>query len=106
MKDRVLIDRLGPIALAIAPHIGSDGAIAGLCERCKLMTPGVPALGKAVAEQNQRSLSLLGDVEADAVDLDDPLRRLAHVTDLLAERSNARRSYIPKFIWLLSWRSG
>lgn len=38
----------------------------------------VPALRKAVAEQNKRALALLDDIQADAVGLDDPLDRFAH----------------------------
>jgi hypothetical protein len=40
------------------------------------MPPGIPALGKAVAEDDERSFTLLGDVQADAVRLDHPMRHL------------------------------
>jgi hypothetical protein len=43
-----------------------------------LVTPGVRASRKAVAQQNKRTLALLDDIQADAVSLDDPLNRFAH----------------------------
>lgn len=79
VEDRVLIDRFGPVTLPIAAHVGCDRVVAGRRQRLELVAPGVPAFRKAVAEQHHRPLALLGDVEADAVRLDPPLRRLAHV---------------------------
>src|SRR5207244_11187371 len=79
MKDRVLIDRLGAIALAVAAHVRRDRMKTGRSQRIKLVAPGVPALRKAVAEQHERALAELGDVQADAVGLDHTLGRLAHV---------------------------
>ncbi len=79
MKDRVLIDRLGCVALAVTAHVGGNGAEARRGEGANLMAPGIPGLGKAVAEQHQRPFALFGDVEADAVALDHSLGRFAHV---------------------------
>jgi hypothetical protein len=78
MEDRVLIDRLRPVALAIAAHIGRDRMKTRRGERRNLMTPGIPGFGKAVAHQHQRPLTLLDDIEADAVGLDQSLRWFAH----------------------------
>ena len=86
MKDRVLIDRLGCVALAVTAHVGGHGVEARRGEGANLMAPGIPGFGKAVAEQHQRSLALLGDVEADAVALDRSLGRFAHVFFLAPRR--------------------
>src|SRR5262249_25592926 len=48
-------------------------------QRIDLVAPGVPAFRKAVAQQNKRALALLDDIQADAVGLDHPLDRFAHV---------------------------
>src|SRR5262249_37774512 len=47
-------------------------------QRRELMPPGIPALGKAVAEDDERAFTLLGDVQADAVRLDHAMRHLGH----------------------------
>jgi len=51
---------------------------ARLGQRIDLVPPGVPAFRKAVAQQNNRALALLDDIQADAVGPDDPLDRFAH----------------------------
>jgi hypothetical protein len=79
MEHRVLVDRLGCIALAIAAHVRRHRVEAGRGERIDLMTPRIPGFGKAVAHQHQWPFALFGDVEADAVALDDSLRWFAHV---------------------------
>jgi len=43
-----------------------------------LVTPGVRAFRKAVAQQDERALALLDNIQVDAVSLDDPLNGLAH----------------------------
>ncbi len=73
MKQRVLVDRLGPVGLAIAAHVGRDGMVAGLGQRLQLMPPRVPGFGKAVAQHDQRAGALLGDVHLDAVGRDGPV---------------------------------
>src|SRR5215211_8712323 len=78
MEDCVLVDRFRPIALAIAAHIGRHRVKTRGSERGNLVAPGIPGFRKAVAEQHQRPAALFGDVEANAVALDYPLRRLAH----------------------------
>ena len=42
------------------------------------MPPGIPALRKAVAEDDERAFTLLGHMQADAVRLDHPMRHLGH----------------------------
>ena len=74
MQDRVLVDRLRRIALAVAAHIGGDDAEAGGSERIDLMPPREPGFRKTVHQQHQRPLALLGDVEVDAIAFDNALR--------------------------------
>ena len=90
MQDRVLVDRLRRVALAVAAHIGGDNTEAGGGKRVDLVPPREPGFGKTVHQQHQRSLALLGDVDADPVALDDPLRRLAHFS--IALRSCSKYS--------------
>ena len=78
MQDGVLVDRLRRVALAVAAHIGGDDTEAGGRKRIDLMPPREPGFRKTVHQQHQRPLALLGDVETDAIALDDPLRCLAH----------------------------
>jgi len=42
MEDRVLVDRLRRVALAIAAHVGGDDPEAGGSKRIDLMAPGEP----------------------------------------------------------------
>jgi hypothetical protein len=78
MQDRVLVDRLRRVTLAVAAHIGGDNTEAGGSKRVDLVPPREPGFGKTVHQQHQRPLALLGDVDVDSVALDDPLRCLAH----------------------------
>lgn len=78
MKKRVLVDRFGPIALAVAPHVGGDCAKARRRKRAQLMAPGIPGFGKAVAQKHRGPIPVLRDVEADAVGLNHSLCRFAH----------------------------
>ena len=78
MQDRVLVDRLRRVALAVAAHIGGDNTEAGGSKRVDLMPPREPGFRKTVHQQHQRPLALLGDVDVDAVAFDDALRCLAH----------------------------
>ena len=79
MEDRILIDPLGCVALAIAAHVRRNRVEARRGQRIDLVTPGIPGFRKAVAHQHQGPFALFGDVEADAVALDDSLRWFAHV---------------------------
>jgi hypothetical protein len=47
-------------------------------QRTELMPPRIPALRKAVSQQNRRSAPLLCDVHADAIGFDDAVRYLGH----------------------------
>jgi hypothetical protein len=46
------------------------------------MTPGIPGFRESVAEQDQRPLSLFGDVHLDAVGRNDAALYFSHVTTL------------------------
>ncbi len=78
MEERVGVDRLGPVGLAIAAHVGRDGMVAGLGQRLELMAPRIPALRPAMAEEDERPLACLGDVDAKAVRLDEPVGDVGH----------------------------
>ena len=79
MQQRVLVDRLGPVGLAIAAHVGRDGVEAGLRRaRASWWRQEYQDFGKAVAEEDQRPLALLGDVHADAVGLDGRVLGIGH----------------------------
>ena len=78
MQDRVLVDRLRRVTLAVAAHIGGDNTEAGGSKRVNLVPPREPGFGKTVHQQHQRPLAPLGDVDVDAVAFDDALRCLAH----------------------------
>src|SRR5581483_6663798 len=67
MQHGVFLDTLGAIAAAIAAQVERYRAESGLGECAKLMPPGIPALGKAVAENDERALALFRHVDADAV---------------------------------------
>src|SRR5208337_5157048 len=50
MQDRVFLDLLGTVGLAVAAHVRRDRTVAGLGERVELRPPGTPGFGKTVAE--------------------------------------------------------
>jgi hypothetical protein len=93
MKDRVLIDRLRPVALAVTAHIGRDDVESRRGERSDLMAPRIPAFRKAMAQHDQRPGTLLGDIDADAVGFNDPLRRLCHGR---SSRAGLRQRFRPR----------
>ena len=78
MKQRVLIDGFRLACLAIAAHVGRDGAIAGLGERLQLMAPRIPGFRKAVAEEHDGSASRFGEMDRDPVCLDGAMGDLGH----------------------------
>ena len=57
VQQRVLVDRLRAVGLAVAAHVGRDGVVAGLRQRGELVAPGIPGLRKAVAQQHQRPVA-------------------------------------------------
>jgi hypothetical protein len=73
VKERIFLDLLRTVGLPIAAHVGGDRAPARFGERAQLMPPGVPGFRKAVAHQDERRLSRLGEMDADAVCLDRPM---------------------------------
>src|SRR6266511_4125457 len=78
VEERVLVDGLGPIGLAVAAHVGRNGVESGLCERRELVTPRVPGLRKPMTEDDQWSRSLLGHVHAEAVHFESTMRHVDH----------------------------
>ena len=54
MEERVFVDLMGLAGLAVAAHVGRDGAIASVGKRLQLMAPRTPGLRKAVAEDHDR----------------------------------------------------
>lgn len=79
MEDGVSIDRLRAVALSVAAHIGRHDPESRFRKGWNLMAPGIPRLREAVAEDDRRPGSLLGDIDADAVRFDDACNRLRHI---------------------------
>ena len=78
MQQCVLVDRIRAVGLAVAAHIGRDGVESSFGQRRQLVAPRIPGFGKAVAQQDQRTLALLGQVHADAVGLDGAVPQPGH----------------------------
>jgi hypothetical protein len=76
MENRILLQFLRTIASSIAAQVGGYCTESSLRQRPQLMPPRIPALGKAVAEDDERAFTQLGHVQADAVCLDHPVRHL------------------------------
>ena len=55
------------ITSAVAAQVHGDGAVAGVGKCRDVLSPRPPERGKAVKQQNRRSLARFGDVEAGAV---------------------------------------
>jgi hypothetical protein len=76
VQQRVALDLGRSVGLSVAAQVGCDDMKAG-CRQCiQLMPPGIPAFGKAVAQQHRVPGPLLRYVHADAVSLDDAMRCL------------------------------
>src|SRR4029434_9089738 len=78
VQERVLLDTLRPVGLAVAAHVGSHRPVARGGERRQLMAPRIPGFGETVTEEDERTRPLLGDVHADAVGLDGPVQAIGH----------------------------
>jgi hypothetical protein len=78
IENRIFLHALRTVASPIATQVGSHRTESSLCQRRELMAPGIPAFGKAVAEDDERAFTLLGHMQADAVRLDHPMRHLGH----------------------------
>src|SRR6516165_10111648 len=74
MEQGVLVDRFGPIGLAIAAHVRRHCPESGLGQCDELMPPGVPKLRKPVAQQDERTGTRFGHMHPDAVRLDGAVR--------------------------------
>ena len=89
--ERVLVDRLGAVRPAIAAHVGRHGVEPSFGQRHELMPPRIPKLRKAVAQQDERTLALLGQVHADAVGLDRAVPQPGHRGQTGVSPFNIRR---------------
>src|SRR5262249_46588034 len=78
IEYRILLHLLRTVAAPIAAQVGGHRTESSLRQCRELMPPGIPAFRKAVAEDDERALTLLGHVQADAVCLDHPMRHLGH----------------------------
>src|SRR5215467_2617453 len=78
MEHGVFLDFLGTVASARATQVGRHCAEPCLRECPELMPPGIPALGKAVAEDDEGARALFGHVYSDAVRFDHAMRHLGH----------------------------
>src|SRR5262249_9520894 len=71
VEDRVRIDALGAVGLAVAALVGRDGAIAGGGERAQLMAPGAGELREAAQQEHESTAAFLERGHAKAVGLDE-----------------------------------
>lgn len=53
----------GPVAAGVTGLVRGDDVVSGLSQRGELMAPVVPALGKAVEQEDQGPFALLRDVQ-------------------------------------------
>ena len=72
LGQRVGRDPLGLVALVVAAQVRRDDAKTWR-ERRDLVTPRIPALRKAVQEDDERPVAVDGTVQPDAVRLDEPV---------------------------------
>ena len=73
MEEAIGSDLVGAIGLPVAPLVRGDHMVARCGEGWQLMAPGVPQLGEAVTQQDQRPLTLLRDMHVDAIRPEDPV---------------------------------
>jgi hypothetical protein len=69
--DRVGIDGVRLVAAAITAHVRRGHPVARLRQCRNLMAPRIPALGKAVDQDDQRSVSRQRHAQPDAAGVDD-----------------------------------
>src|SRR5258707_10629167 len=107
MQQGVLVDRLRSVGPTVTAHVGSDGVESGCRQRRELVAPRIPALRKAVAQDDERPFPLLSKVEVDAVRLDNAMRDTAAAlcVDLVAledgtthRRSEPRYEFAPSHL--------
>src|SRR6202011_4591646 len=65
IENRILLHLLRTVAPPIAAQVGGHRPESSLRQRAELMPPGIPAFGKAVAEDDERAFTLLGHMQAD-----------------------------------------
>jgi hypothetical protein len=88
MQHGVGLGVVGTAGPAVSALVGRDRVIAGRCERNELMTPGVPGLGKAMEQDNERPGAGLGDVHGQAANIDDTV---GYAINLVLARRHGRR---------------
>ena len=71
LEDVVCLDWLRLIGLTIAALIRSHHVESCISECWDLMPPGIPALREAMAKDDQRPLTLLGEVHFNTVGVDE-----------------------------------
>jgi hypothetical protein len=111
MEERVRIAGLRLFGLAVSAHVRSDGVESGVRQCGQLMPPrGVPGLGESMAHHDKRTIACLGNVDAKAVGLKEPIfdlhgsapmakcLRLAVVVPLLIDRLDDVAGY-GKPVW-------
>jgi len=78
LENIICLDWLRPIRLAVATLIWSHYVESRVSERWKLVPPGVPALWKAMTEDDQRALALFNEVHLDAIRVDEAVVYCCH----------------------------
>ena len=78
MQQGITVDLLRRISLSVATHVGREPTEAGRGQRAQLMAPGIPELGKPVAQHDERTLPRFGHMHPDAVGLDGAMRHFCH----------------------------
>ena len=78
MKQRISVDRVRTVSLAVAAHVWRDGVEAGSGERCNLMAPRIPGLREPVAKKYERAGPSLGEVDSYTVGFDQAVGDLGH----------------------------
>jgi hypothetical protein len=71
VEQRVSPDVRRLLAAGVAALVRGDDPVPGCRKRPELVSPGVPALGPTVQQEDQRPVSLLGDVRSDPVYFDE-----------------------------------
>jgi hypothetical protein len=67
LEDIIGFNRFRTIGFSVPPLVGGDGVIPRFSQRRELMPPGIAQFRKAVTHNDQRAISLLGNMHFDAV---------------------------------------
>ena len=91
VAQRVGLDRLGTIGLAITPLVRRDGAESGGTQSSELMAPGVPDLREPVTKHHRVAFARFMQMHPDAVGLHELVFELAHERALVRVSLARRR---------------